>query len=187
MQPCTDSSLTDEDLIAGYLLTKSDAYFGQLYQRYVHKVYKHCLRITRHREQAQDCTQDIFLKVLHGLNSFTGQARFSTWLHAVSYNHCVTQLRLRIEFVSLDAQECLEHQFAESSEEGFAHRMEIVEQILAGLSPLEGALLRLKYLEGQQMKAIAQDMDLSMSAVKMRLMRGRAKVKQHYDHQRRLD
>ena len=78
--------LTDEETIRHYLPDQPDQCFDALYKRYVGKVYKRCLSMTKDSEQAQDFTQDIFLKVFSKLEAFQQRSTFSTWLYSIAYN-----------------------------------------------------------------------------------------------------
>lgn len=56
----------------------------QLYERYLTPLYRYCYAQCGHRETAEDLTSDIFLKMVHQLGSFRGQASFKNWLYAIA-------------------------------------------------------------------------------------------------------
>ena len=56
-------------------------------------VYGHALRFFGDRQQAEDATQEVFLKVYRSLGSFDGRSRFSTWLYRLTRNVCIDMLR----------------------------------------------------------------------------------------------
>lgn len=91
--------LSDEELIEAYRRSRpgaaADALINQLFQRYHSRVALWCFRITGNRESAADLAQDVFLKVFRNLESFRGDARFSTWLYSVTRNHCFTEVKSR--------------------------------------------------------------------------------------------
>ena len=60
----------------------------QLFRRYHARVALWCFRMTGDREAAADLAQEIFLKVQSSLDSFRGDAKFSTWLYSITRNHC---------------------------------------------------------------------------------------------------
>eukprot|EP01031_Cornospumella_fuschlensis_P015460 gene15460-18893_t len=76
-----DTSLTDEEMIRNYLTSQPNQCFETLYNRYVNKVYRRCLSMTKDSEKAEDFTQDIFLKVFSKLDAFQERSTFSTWLY----------------------------------------------------------------------------------------------------------
>lgn len=91
--------LGDEELIsrfrAGSGLPQSDPYLNELFSRYSERVAAWCWRHTGNRELAVDLAQEIFLRAFEKLDSFEGNARFSTWLYTVARNHCLNSLKSR--------------------------------------------------------------------------------------------
>src|SRR5438445_11492059 len=65
---------------------------GKLYERFHRTVYGLAVRLVGHHE-ADDLTQEIFLRVFAGLDSFRGTAGFSTWLYRVAINECLRYRR----------------------------------------------------------------------------------------------
>lgn len=173
--------LNDEDLIRMYLHTQQNNYFETLYNRYVSKVYRRCLSLTKDTTKAEDFTHDIFLRVFGNLSSFREQSTFSTWLYSISYNYCMDQLRYanRTPTITLDNQQ--EHPWADTSDhELIETQFQQLTQVLRAISPEETLLLQLKYEEGLDIKAIGKQLDLNDSAVKMRLKRTRDKIRRLY-------
>lgn len=175
------ASLTDEEMIRQVLPQQPHQCFESIYNRYVSKVYQQCLSITKDSEKAQDFTHDIFIKVFHKLEAFEQRASFSTWLHAISYNYCLDQLRVakRLPLTPIDSildQTQAESQEAQLQEETW----QLVRRALETLSIQDQTLLRLKYEQGLSIEAIAQMYALKNSAVKMRLKRSREKIQQVY-------
>ena len=55
------------------------------------------------KPEAEDLTQDVFLKLFVKLASFKGKSKFSTWLYRITYNNCISEVRKRkIHFASTD-------------------------------------------------------------------------------------
>jgi RNA polymerase sigma-70 factor, ECF subfamily len=69
------------------------AAFEQLYRRYSGRVFQLCLRMLKNEAEAEDLTQETFLKVFRKIQTFRGKAAFSTWLHRVSVNTVLMKLR----------------------------------------------------------------------------------------------
>ena len=91
MKTLTLSQISDEQLIRDYIGGDNNA-VGILYNRYYKKVYHKCLSFTKDQEDAFDFTQDVLLKAFGKINTFKGDAKFSTWLFSITHNHCVTQM-----------------------------------------------------------------------------------------------
>lgn len=173
---------TDEELVKLYVETQRNAYFEALYSRYCDKVYRKCLSFTKDPARAEDFTHDIFLKIIVKLGSFKEQSRFSTWLYSVTYNHCMDQLRVkkRIETFAEDEVERLtdhddeyEAEIAEMSAQG-------LKKVMENMSPEEQSLLLMKYQDDFSIKEMAELMNISESAVKMRLKRAKEKLRRRY-------
>jgi RNA polymerase sigma-70 factor (ECF subfamily) len=70
--------------------------FSSLVHEYQHKVFGFVMRSLRcDRETAADLSQEVFLRAYRGLRGFDGQARFSTWLHKIALNVCISDYRAR--------------------------------------------------------------------------------------------
>lgn len=173
--------LTDEDVIRQYRANPSSDCFEALYNRYVKKVYRRCLSMTKSTEQAEDFTHDIFLKVFNKLDAFQERSTFSTWLYSIAFNYCSDQIRVakRVNFSSFE--EGLLQRPDDSSDEYLREEaLQLVSKITRSLSADEQALLQLKYEEGMSIEAIAQMYNISSSAAKMRLKRSRDKIEHLY-------
>jgi RNA polymerase sigma-70 factor (ECF subfamily) len=94
----------------------SVASFEQLYRLHSGKVYGLCLRMTRHRETAEDCTQDAFVQAWRSLPSFEARASFGTWLHRIAVNAVLAQARRRGERLGMDAS--IEDELADTLSDG---------------------------------------------------------------------
>ena len=175
---------SDEELVRLYIQTQQLRYFDELYDRYYGSVFRKCRELVQNYWDAQDFTHDIFIKVFHKLDGFEYRSSFSTWLYRVTLNYCTDQLKRtnRFHLMALDKQ--LEEELPESLEsvvdEEDLHRVVCG---LKSLSLLEQELLRLKYEQGISIEEIAQQYNITNSAVKMRLMRSRQKVQQFYARQ----
>jgi RNA polymerase sigma-70 factor (ECF subfamily) len=74
--------------------------FEEIYSTFSGMVYNLALRLSGSREDAQDLTQEVFLRIFRGLGRFRGGSSLKTWIYRVSINHCRSRLgrrRLRLE------------------------------------------------------------------------------------------
>lgn len=170
--------LRDKELIRKYLATRQNDYFEILYTRYVSKVYRRCLSLTRDDAKAQDFTHDIFLRVMASLGNFKERSAFSTWLYSISYNYCMDQLRLANRTATVAIQEDMAYTLTDVEDtELMDYQLHHLKEALATISPDEIVFLRLKYEDGLDIKEIARQFNLKDSAVKMRLKRTRDKIR----------
>ena len=80
------------------------AAFEQIYRRYSGRVYALCLRMVTNVSEAEDLTQEAFLLLFRKIHTFRGEAKFSTWLHRLTFNLVLMRFRKkRCPEVSLDA------------------------------------------------------------------------------------
>lgn len=159
------------------LKASSTVTFDTLYKKYVRKVYKKCLSMTKDFDAAQDYTQDIFLKAFTKLHSFQNQSSFSTWLYAITHNYCLDQLQLkkRLPLERLP-DEVLALAIDENEPRLLEAKLLFLEEVTKELSQPEVQLLRLKYEQNLTIKQLSEQYQLSESAVKMRLKRVRDKI-----------
>lgn len=175
--------LSDEQLIAGIRQGNRDC-SGQLYKRHYSKVYAKCFSFTRNHDDAFDMTQEVLLKAICNVGSFGGNSRFTTWLYAITQNYCIsnTQKRNRVFFEDVALAELLFDDGADK--ESFEERVhrEVLEahldDFMSLLTEEERALLDMKYRKNYSVKDLQKELELSASAVKMRLHRARLKMNQ---------
>jgi len=102
-----DNSITDEELVTLIGKTKSLQLFSIIYDRYAGIVYNKCIAFVKNKEEAQDLTHDIFVKLFVKINTFHFQSKFSTWIYSFTYNSCVNYYKRehcnrRDMFISID-------------------------------------------------------------------------------------
>src|ERR1700751_6128679 len=67
--------------------------FARLYETHKRRGYALCLRITRNREEAEDCTQEAFMQCFLRLSTFRGESALSTWLYRLTVNTVLMRMR----------------------------------------------------------------------------------------------
>src|SRR5678816_2326398 len=90
---------SDSEIISLVLKGEHDAY-ALLVERYKSYVFTLTLRFTKNREDAEEVSQDIFVKAYRSLADFKGTAKFSTWLYTIVNTTCITFLRLSLIHIS---------------------------------------------------------------------------------------
>ncbi len=178
----TRNKLSDEELIHAITQEGRSDLFGQLYDRYANKVYRKCIGFSKDHDIAQDMVQDIFLKVFFQLPKFQGKSRFSTWLYTISYNFCVEYYRRNSKhsFVDIENQPDAIDESADEKEL-LKTRTDKLQKALEHIAPEDRAILLMKYQDQIPIKEIMDGLDISESAVKMRLARARQRAKEVID------
>jgi RNA polymerase sigma factor (sigma-70 family) len=173
--------LSDEELVRLYVKTQRNPYFEALYTRYCDKVYRKCLSFTKNSERAEDFTHDIFIRVVTKLSGFREQAKFSTWLYSVTYNYCMDQLRSpRQKEVYSDEPYDGVGLYDDDDAEVAEMEAQRLNKALDHLTSDERGLLMMKYQDDTSIRDIADSQQITESAVKMRLMRAKEKLRKRY-------
>ncbi len=158
--------------------------FDTLVDEFAEKIFNHAYRMLGSREDAEEATQDVFLKIHRGLGAFRGEAKLSTWIWRITTNVCLSR-RVR---KSLPLTEPLEDRENGSSsaadispnpEELYVaeEAREYLASLIAKLNRQESAAITLFYLEGMEYEEIARILDLPMGSVATALHRGRRKLR----------
>lgn len=161
--------------------------FDVLVRRYQGIVKANCRAITRSSADAEDLAQEVFLKAFFGLKRFEGRASFRSWLQRIKVNHCLNHLRksqgtimLDIEDVPAEGHDAM--QTAPKAQDALLAEASR-EQIAAVLDSMTDALripLMLCDGDGQSYEEIAEQLGIGLSAVKMRIKRGRAQFRERF-------
>lgn len=173
-------SVGDEELVSRISKSNNTLLFGVLYDRYSQVVYNKCLGFVKNEEEAQDLVQDIFLKLFIKLRTFQGKSKFSTWLYALTYNHCVNYLnrdigkKMERHSVPIDSEHDLYIEVDDNSL--FQIQLDRLQKALELIPPEDKMVLLMKYQDDVSIKDMAEALDLGESAVKMRLKRAKAHV-----------
>lgn len=176
------TGLNDNELISQVLSGDQQAY-ASLVTRYQNYVFTLVLRFTKNREDAEEVSQDIFVKAYRSLVDFRGDSKFSTWLYTIVNTTCITFLRKkRLEVQSLDNERVFE--VADSQDSGMRanlveqkSRMAMVSQAIKMLSPDDAAVITLFYKAEQSLEEIARILGVEANTIKVRLHRARARLK----------
>lgn len=178
-------ALTDEELVKLITTTKDAMYYGALYDRYANQVYNRCLRFIPQKEEAQDLTHDLFIKLYYKLDLFEHRSSFSTWLYTFTYNFCLNHLNRKYNGKKEKEQaldDYLEKETGEISDsEIMALKSEKLARALDLIENSDKLILLMKYQDDFSIKDISESLELSESAVKMRINRAKKRVLDEYE------
>ncbi|MFG6685948.1 RNA polymerase sigma factor [Mariniflexile sp. HNIBRBA6329] len=181
MKTLTNSTeLPDEDLVKAIVRNNDTLLFEILYDRYAVLVFNKCYSFSKNEDEAKDLTQDVFLNLFVKLASFKGTAKFSTWLYAFTYNHCVNYITRntakKIEKQSVEYAD-MENISDVEDESGFLEmKVDKLQKALELISPEEKMILLLKYQDFLSIKEIESVLGIGESAVKMRIKRAKDRL-----------
>lgn len=166
------------------------ALFHDLVRRHERAIYRIALAIMHNAEDAEDVTQETFLRAFEHLGQFRGEARFSTWLTKI----CVNTARMKMRknhaelwdsldepvateegTVAMDVREWRENP---EQEYGRLERENLLMQALSGLHPGYREVVVLRDVRQLSTEETAQVLGLSIANVKTRLLRARLQLRQ---------
>ena len=172
----------DEELVSRYLETHRNDCFEELHERYCKKVHRKCLSFTKDSIQAEDLPQDIFIRLIAKLDGHKKQAKFSTWLYSITYNHCADELRTPRRRNEVAANGNWDGLFVATDDSAEREEMQdrLVRLAMSKLTVDDQQLLRQKYQDEVSIRDVANCHSLTESVVKIRLKRSRDKLRRYY-------
>ena len=182
--------LTDETSVVNDARQGNPEAFGVLVNQYRNHLYRLSLRITGNAEDAEDALQDALLKAYCNLQCFRGNSRFYTWMVRITLNQALMKLRQRrrqkqvlladLEPLDREGQPWPEAEDPSPNPEeqcASGEFEQIVSRALHRLGPRLSSAFILRHVEGFSAAELTQMLDLSLPAVKSRLLRARARLR----------
>ena len=172
----------DEHLVAR-ICAGEGALFAQLYRRYYTRTRALAFGMTGRREQADDMTQEIFLRAYERLDSYNGHSSFATWFYRLAVNHCLNycrrERRHHTAAADVDEAQSVPAISGAGAEDHMAaillqHQVQTqVRQALLTLKPEMRVLIVMKEIEGLSYEEIAERLNCSIGTIASRLSRAR--------------
>jgi RNA polymerase sigma-70 factor, ECF subfamily len=163
--------------------------FSALIRQYEGKIFRLAMNITQNREDAEDVLQESFLKAYEHLDQFQGNSKFYTWIVRIAVNQALMKLRKRKtdRTVSLDEQidtgeDTVVREIASwdpDPEERFSREElhAILTEAIDGLAPIYRTVFTLRDVDGLSTEETAEALELTVPAVKSRLLRARLQLR----------
>lgn len=152
--------------------------FREIYQRASGYVYTLAYRVVNTKHDAEEVTQDVFLKIHHSLNSFKFEASFKTWLYRIAVNTALNHAKKRSRVTTHEVEEVFEDP-ATVTQPDAGRRLEAGETedqlkiLLDQLNPDQRACIVLREIEGLDYQKIATNLGININTVRSRLKRAR--------------
>jgi RNA polymerase sigma-70 factor (ECF subfamily) len=190
METANGQQLTDESALVELARQGDDAAFSTLVNRYNRKIFRLAKNITQNDEDAEDVLQDAFLKAYTHLDSFHGDSKFYTWVVRIAVNEALMKLRKRRsdKTVSLDeeidtGEEQVTREIAvwdgdPEQKYGQTELRQILDEAIQNLKPAFRVVFQLRDVEELSTEETAEALDLSIPAVKSRLLRARLQLRE---------
>lgn len=170
------------DLIIDKVKSGDLSAFNVLIDEYKNMAFTLALKLMKSREDAEEVTQDAFLKAYTKIHQFEGKSKFSTWLYTIVYHTALTRLRkkqLPIDHTQLGQEENLTA-YSESDKEWRRlqkeERSSYIQLALSKLSSEDQVAITLFYLNENSLQEICEITGWELSNVKVRLHRARKRL-----------
>jgi RNA polymerase sigma factor (sigma-70 family) len=158
--------------------------YASLVAKHKNLVFSIALKILNNREDAEEISQDSFLKAFQSLKTFESKSKFSTWLYRIAYNASISKTRKkRLELLPMDDQVIYNYSTDEiaSNVNQFDEneQLQLIEKTMNMLPEEDYVLINLFYKSQSSIEDISNITGLTQSNVKVKLHRIRKKM---YDH-----
>lgn len=163
------------------ILAGDTSCFACLLDKYSQPLFALIFRIVQNREDAEELTEDVFIKAFRQLESFRGEGNFANWLYRIAYNMAISAVRKKkMEYLSIEDSQLTNVSEEEVQEAlgsyGTAQQLEWLDRALAQLPPDDRALILLFYTEEKSLDDLTGITGLSLSNLKVKLHRIRKKL-----------
>lgn len=170
---------TDIEIVKEVLQGRSEA-FRELVSRYKRAVYSLCYRMVQNNEEAEDLSQEVFIKVYQYLGKYDEGYKFSTWILKIATNTSIDYLRKKkVDTVPLEEGIESKQEMA-SAESIYFHQSNksLIDKMIKELPEEYRLLIILYHQQGLSYKEISDNVNIPMSKVKNRLHRARNILKE---------
>jgi RNA polymerase sigma-70 factor (ECF subfamily) len=159
---------------------KDSEAFGHLVEMYQGPVYNLCYRMLGNVDEAEDASQETFMRAFFSIQRYDNRRPFSTWLLSISAHYCIDQLRRRrvklIPFQDLRYEDIADSAPNPETATSIHEDQQRVRVLLDELNPTDRAAVILYYWNDFSYEQIAESLNLTVSAVKSRLHRAREEM-----------
>lgn len=174
------AALTDEEIVARVLAGET-ALFELLMRRYNQRLYRITRTIVGDAGEAEDVTQDAYVRAFEHLGQFAGRARFSTWLTRIAVHEASARRRRRRRLVDIEESMPMLVSTAAGPEQRAAeHELgRAIEAAVDALPEVYRSVFMLREVEGLSTAETAACLEINEETAKTRLHRARALLRNH--------
>ena len=179
--------MQEDVLLVRQTLLGDEKAYHRLFRKYQKPIYAQILSMVQNLADAEELTNDVFIKAYRNLSSLREPARFDVWLRQIARNHSLNWLqRHQKPWISLDtisneiegrlAYDSVEHRLLQQE------RLDKTLEAMEALPEIDKALMHEFYLEDASYETLQQRHHLSKDAIRMRLFKARRKVKEKVEN-----
>ncbi|MEN0647637.1 RNA polymerase sigma factor SigW [Caldifermentibacillus hisashii] len=167
--------------------------FGEIVELYKDKVFQLCFQMLGNSHEAEDISQEAFIRAYINIERYNIDRKFSTWLYRIATNLCIDRIRKKKPDYYLDAEvagtegltlysQIPASQLAPDEEVSKIELQEIIQNEILKLPEKYRAVIVLKYIEELPLLEISKILDLPIGTVKTRIHRGREALRKQLRH-----
>ena len=171
--------ISDADLLQNFYKDHDNKWLGILLPRYTLLLLGVCMKYLKNEEDARDCVQQIFLKVINELHKYEVEY-FKSWIYMIAKNHCLMKLRgnkaIAVELneqITPAVNDSVDHTERVEKDKLLAKMQDAIEK----LNPQQQQCVNLFYLQKKSYAEIAEITGLTMLQVKSNLQNGKRNLK----------
>ena len=179
--PAFELAAPSDEEIVERVLGGETALFELLMRRYNQRLYRVTRAILGDEAEAEDVTQDAYVRAFEHLDQFAGRARFSTWLTRIALHEASARLRRRGRQIDIEeSMPTLASPAAGPEQRAADHELgQAIEAAVDALPRVYGSVFMLREVEGPSTAETAACLDINGETVKTRLHRARALLRNH--------
>lgn len=174
-------TIEKEKEIINNVLKGDTVAFSQIVDAYKNMVFTLALRMTKNREEAEEISQDVFIKVYKSLSKFKFDSKFSTWIYKITYNTCLDTIKKNKKFINniaIDETNNNKLAMVDNALEKLIkeERSQLIRRCVNKLPQESRALMTLFYFEELSLLEISEITGLSTNTAKVKLHRARKRL-----------
>lgn len=153
--------------------------FDEIIEQHGNKIFKYCFHMLRHKQEAEDAAQEVFIKAYRKYENLKDKQAFGSWLYKIAYRYCLNVARRKrlLTFVPMFDNDLLE------SVEEIQYEISIdvdITAMLDKLSPADRTIIYLKVMEDKNYEEIAAIMGISKVAARKQYERAKTRLRKLY-------
>ncbi|MCM3800265.1 RNA polymerase sigma factor SigW [Caldibacillus thermoamylovorans] len=167
--------------------------FGEIVELYKDKVFQLCFRMLGNSHEAEDISQEAFMRAYINIERYNIDRKFSTWLYRIATNLCIDRIRKKKPDYYLDAEvagtegltlysQIPASQLAPDEEVSKIELQEIIQNEILKLPEKYRTVIVLRYIEELPLLEISKILDLPIGTIKTRIHRGREALRKQLRH-----
>lgn len=165
-----------EQIVKAVKLGDKEGY-GRLVEAYQQRIFRYCFHMLGQLQEAEDVTQDVFIKGFERLDQYQEGTYFGAWLYKIAYRECLNKLKRAKTYERLIRLFAGTVPGAEPDQEPEAEYNAELRQAMLRLKPEDRHIILLRIVEENRFEDIAEQLNMSYAAVRKRYERAKRKLK----------